>query len=280
MLHLIEKKTKRTTYIHRALLFFERKRYFFIFLLFIIALLSILRNIHVRRFTKNSNTKIASNLTINESHTEITPLYDLLNINTIYSPNLLNSQTNLRKRKDILLSNGCPVKADVRGNLGQPSVITNELVDDWLTDRWQAAKNMNGDPIPGVHFVEIDLLKECYISNILIDWETAYSNDWEIRGCSAGCDAGPDDPSGRVEAVDRVKWVMLATSSNIVSTRLSHQHVIQEIVIDKQERIRRVRLTILRPSTRWGSSIWRLQVWGSPIEARRRTGRYCSDRAQ
>ena len=28
------------------------------------------------------------------------------------------------------------------------------------------------------------------------------------------------------------------------------------------ERFRFIRLFIIRPSTRWGSSVWRLQVWG------------------
>jgi hypothetical protein len=37
----------------------------------------------------------------------------------------------------ILLSADRPVEADVRGNLGPPSVVTNEKMEDWLTDRWQ-----------------------------------------------------------------------------------------------------------------------------------------------
>lgn len=36
-----------------------------------------------------------------------------------------------------LLSLGKRVISDVRGNLGDPSVVTNEKVDDWLKDRWQ-----------------------------------------------------------------------------------------------------------------------------------------------
>ena len=37
----------------------------------------------------------------------------------------------------ILLSLNRSVRADVRGNLGPPSVITQESVSNWLTDRWQ-----------------------------------------------------------------------------------------------------------------------------------------------
>jgi hypothetical protein len=36
-----------------------------------------------------------------------------------------------------LISLNKPVKASVRGNLGPPEVVTNENVEDWLTDRWQ-----------------------------------------------------------------------------------------------------------------------------------------------
>ena len=41
-----------------------------------------------------------------------------------------------------LLSAGRPAAASVRGNLGEPGVVTNEATADWLHDRWQAAKNM------------------------------------------------------------------------------------------------------------------------------------------
>jgi hypothetical protein len=37
-----------------------------------------------------------------------------------------------------LLSLGKPVTSDVRGNLGPPSVVTSESMEDWLGDRWQA----------------------------------------------------------------------------------------------------------------------------------------------
>jgi hypothetical protein len=37
----------------------------------------------------------------------------------------------------VLLSLNKSVRSDVRGNLGHPSVITQESVSNWLTDRWQ-----------------------------------------------------------------------------------------------------------------------------------------------
>lgn len=40
----------------------------------------------------------------------------------------------------VLLSLNKSVRSDVRGNLGHPSVITQESVANWLTDRWQGAQ--------------------------------------------------------------------------------------------------------------------------------------------
>ena len=40
-------------------------------------------------------------------------------------------------RSEELLSEGKPVTSDVRGNLGEASVVTSPKVDDWLKDRWQ-----------------------------------------------------------------------------------------------------------------------------------------------
>lgn len=37
----------------------------------------------------------------------------------------------------VLISAMKPVTSDVRGNLGPASTITNERMEDWLTDRWQ-----------------------------------------------------------------------------------------------------------------------------------------------
>lgn len=43
-----------------------------------------------------------------------------------------------RKREPMtLLSTNCSVVSDVRGNLGAPSVITQEGMNNWLADRWQ-----------------------------------------------------------------------------------------------------------------------------------------------
>ena len=40
---------------------------------------------------------------------------------------------------------------------------------------------MGGRPIPGPHWVEIDLERYCTIEKILIDWEDGYSDSWTLQ---------------------------------------------------------------------------------------------------
>ena len=40
---------------------------------------------------------------------------------------------------------------------------------------------MKGEPIPGEHWVEIDLQADYMIEKILIDWEVAFSQLWSIQ---------------------------------------------------------------------------------------------------
>ena len=50
-----------------------------------------------------------------------------------------------------------------------------DVCDRWVV-RWQAAKNMKGEPIPGPHWIEVDLGgDECIVSRVLVDWETAHA---------------------------------------------------------------------------------------------------------
>ena len=58
-----------------------------------------------------------------------------------------------------LLSADRPAKASVRGNLAPASSVTTASTKDWLRDRWQAAADMNGTPVPGEHWVSVGMLK-------------------------------------------------------------------------------------------------------------------------
>lgn len=193
----------------------------------------------------------------NNDHTFAT----LIN-NTFHIDTSNYSHTNQRYlKKEILLSENCSVTSDVRGNLGDAQVVTQESVHDWLKDRWQAAKNMRGEPIPGQHWLEIDLKRPCYIKRALIDWEDAFSNAWKIQGY----------------ATDVSTWVTISTSERLIVKGHSKHHIIHEVmcvrdgkwtekslVSHKIKAYAKVRLLILSPSTQWGSSVWRLQLWGLP----------------
>lgn len=75
-----------------------------------------------------------------------------------------------------MVSANRPVTASAAGNLGPPSVVTSEATSDGLTDRWQAASDMHGTPLPGQHWLEVDLGRTCVAERFVVDWETAFAN--------------------------------------------------------------------------------------------------------
>jgi hypothetical protein len=193
-----------------------------------------------------------------------------------------------------LLSKSRPVTADVHGNLGAPSVVTNESIGNWLTDRWQAALNMKGEAIPGEHWIEIDLQRPCKVEKIIIDWEDAYSTFWTLQGrlsesysssSSGSSSSSSGSGSGSGSGAGNVILGMGGESKQI---RHMKHHVVYELhtpfsrdqnrikektLLEHKEHntglgelVRYVRLVIHQPSMHWGSSIWRLQLWGTEAE--------------
>jgi hypothetical protein len=138
------------------------------------------------------------------------------------------------------------VTADVRGNLGPASVVTSGLAEDWLKDRWQAARNMQGAPIPGPHWLEIDLGAACVVESVEIDFETAYSKDYVLYGLAA---AGT--------------WARLAVGADAEEARPAKQHVRHRLRVTERAPVTRVKMDIRRPATRWGTSVWALDVRGA-----------------
>lgn len=51
--------------------------------------------------------------------------------------------------------------------MGEPSVVTNESVANWFTDRWQAGDSQNY-PLPGEHWLEVDLLRPCLVTKVYL----------------------------------------------------------------------------------------------------------------
>jgi allantoicase len=169
----------------------------------------------------------------------------------------------------VLLSQDRHVLSSVRGNLGPPSVVVSEIMDDWLTDRWQAARNMGGDPIPGRHWLIVDLLNASVIERVLIDWEVALSNDYAVEGCNVALNAFSDNINAcsRCNVARTQQWQPIASRKQFVERGRTQHHIIHESLpltttVGPAPAYRCVKLAIHTPATRFGSSVWRLQLWG------------------
>jgi hypothetical protein len=104
------------------------------------------------------------------------------------------TEKNTKKIAITLLSQNATVTADVRGNLGDAAVVlTDPNGTDWLKDRWQAASDLHGTEIRGAHWVRLEFAPHIIVGNdnggsggtitsIILDWETAYSDDYRIDG--------------------------------------------------------------------------------------------------
>ncbi len=152
----------------------------------------------------------------------------------------------IEKSPQLLTPYVTSVTSDVHGNLGDPIVVLSENVDNWLTDRWQAASNMQGSPIPGDHYLHLFLNQKAIIKHVIIDFETAYSDHYRLIGCVAANNC----------------VIELATSASRKVIDTSKNHIIHLIGTSIESPVTSVKLVIDKPSTRWGTSIWRLQLHG------------------
>jgi peptidyl-prolyl cis-trans isomerase A (cyclophilin A) len=153
----------------------------------------------------------------------------------------------------VLLSSGCKATADARGNLSPASVVTSGKTDDWLKDRHQFASDMNGTPIPGKHWIQIDLLAEALmpadLTSVRVDWETAFAEAYSFE-----CAPSPNGPYTRREEESRTRV-----------SPVPKGHVIDEVhfkATDGEAGCRYVRLFIEKPATRWGASVYELKIYG------------------
>lgn len=218
----------------------------------------------------------------------------------------------------VLISEARPVTASVRGNLGPPEVVTQKqpatptpnstvttsvqqpeekLRDRWLTGRWQATSNMNGSPIKGPHWLDVDLgdhptLK---VAKVSIDFEAAYADDYTIE-----MRRSPSDPWSAITPTS-VRKRTFGTKYN--------KHVVHHLCFGSARSISapsptsrakfpflvgtvngsgdtyaasnldgdggdgggalllfapHLRLHIAKGATGWGVSVWNLQVWALP----------------
>lgn len=150
-------------------------------------------------------------------------------------------------KQAVLLSVGRPASADVSGNLADASVLTRAAAPgDWLTDRWQAASDMSGTPIPGEHWVQVDLERASDVDRVVLVFETAFSKRYTIQ-------ARLYEDSG---------WATVGTSDNAVNVRRSAQQVVHDVAVMRGVRTRYVRVILHEPATQWGVSLWRVECWG------------------
>lgn len=61
-------------------------------------------------------------------------------------------------------------------------------------------------------------------------------------------------------------WTKMCVGKDAKTIENSDKHIVHEVSeLNIGIGIRFVRLVIHRPSTMWGSSVWRFQVWGYPV---------------
>mmetsp|Transcript_6238 Transcript_6238/g.9405 ORF Transcript_6238/g.9405 Transcript_6238/m.9405 type:complete len:332 (-) Transcript_6238:154-1149(-) len=164
-----------------------------------------------------------------------------------------------------LISLNATVIASVRGNLAPPSVLVDPSVEDWIADRWQAARNMRGRPIPGPHWIVLTLKEPANdISIAVLDFENAFSNTYEL---ASYCE--------RSNSWRTFYKSTHQNNGNKVKVERSYRHIIHRIdvddvhggKVDRQCPISKVRLHIKRPATLWGVSLWQIQLWGHSMSS-------------
>lgn len=104
----------------------------------------VLTTTDLRTVTRNAHTdKMSSQASLRTSNIRLANPPEaslrILDVNTT-APTLAPTGSSPPFRKYIesaLISSLKPVTSDVRGNLGPAGTITNERMEDWLTDRWQ-----------------------------------------------------------------------------------------------------------------------------------------------
>ena len=147
---------------------------------------------------------------------------------------------------------------------------------------------MTGRPIPGPHWVQVNLGRPYHICGVVIDWEDGYSDHWQVVGRQS-----PDKDDVEQD------W-MLLFNRNDAQMQSKRRHIVHDVayrstyqqpnlnnrnnppghtgaisnvngiyppeyasmIVSKAPALQIVRLDIRRPSTQWGSSIWRLQIYG------------------
>ena len=178
----------------------------------------------------------------------------------------------------VLLSRqpGVTAQADVRGNLGPISVVLQaQPGKDWLKDRWQAASDMGGTAIPGVHWVVLDLGGQAELECVTLDWETAYAKDYRLEGKNALADGWqPIFDSANAAHVKRRRSREEGQSPALkkpVPLHIIHTLDVTGLgpsssaMVARNPSFRFLRLFIIKPARGWGVSLWQFDVLGRAL---------------
>lgn len=161
------------------------------------------------------------------------------------------------------------VTADVRGNLGPASVVVQvHPGKDWIHDRWQAASDMHGTAIKGVHWIQLEFERDIVPDRIVVDWEAAYSDKYRIE--ASPVPFTEDMPTDQI-------WTLFDSEDTSQREHLTEKregqspgvksktplHIIHSIrKLQTRKACRYVRLYILKSAMGWGVSVWQLDVYG------------------
>jgi hypothetical protein len=187
----------------------------------------------------------------------------------------------------ILLStpNTTKISTDVRGNLGPAEVMLHNG-HDWIKDRWQAASDMHGTAIRGQHWVLLEFATKIHIQSIVLDWEAAYSNDYQLQGSINSRKNHPpqdslwltlfdtktdhDDSSiansvftWSQETFGQSPGVKTKTPLHVVDTMVRKNSTIYSTGVIPP--LQSLRLIIRSSAMGWGVSLWKVSVYGWPI---------------
>jgi len=187
--------------------------------------------------------------------------------------NLRNRDTSTEGKKNSIISRDSRTKAtaDTRGNLGPASIVIQKIPgNDWLKDRWQAASDMGGTAIPGAHWVTIDFNRLVRAYRAIVDWETAFANDYRIQVRSSVEDAWTVLYDGTIET-DRRRFLTRSETGQSPGVKEKRPlHILHDIDISRGAvtmslPFRYLQLYIVRPAAGWGVSVWQLDVFGENI---------------
>jgi hypothetical protein len=228
----------------------------------------------------------------------------------------------------------CNVTTDVRGNLGPALVLIQNQTTDWIKDRWQAASDMHGTNIRGQHYVRLDWsydlknpnrnmndatlkahvlrankmtashsiryngAQEVVVKRIVLDWEAAYSDNYDIQIWNetteqwvsiftmrpSRTNVKKQHPQGDktttpLSSFDITGGVVHATEwgQSPGVTFPTPLHIIHDITLDdhhiapsteihsKSAASSKMQLLIHTSATGWGVSLWQIQVYGNYV---------------